>query len=210
MKDKKILILLGIIIVVIAIVAISVTIIMPKMQLNKAVEYLKDGNYKGAYDYINSKNNEDNKIIIEELTTSIFCDRASSGCEKVADIANECTSVVGKIDINNIDYTLDDYINIYVENLDDYINLENEISKDMISEELAETYDLYFSTLKYVRENYCDVLNHINDEAFINETNNLASNFTQIANDCNSYGDNHKFKSKTQDIYSEIKQYIVK
>ncbi|MFR3182324.1 MAG: hypothetical protein ACLTPN_01720 [Clostridia bacterium] len=112
--------------------------------------------------------------------------------------------------MNNIDYSLDDNINIYVKTLDDYIALENELSKDMISTELQETYDIYFSMIKYMRENYYDVLNHIKDENFIEKTNDLANNMTRISNDCFSYADNHKLQAKTQDIYKEIKQYIVK
>ena len=127
---------------------------MPQIQLNKAINYLKNGEYKTAYSYINSKNNEENKVIVKELITTIFCDRASSGIEKVGNIAKESTDVVKKIDRKNIDYTLDDSININVEALEDYILLEDEISQDMISSELQETYTTYFKILKYVKENF--------------------------------------------------------
>lgn len=54
--------------------------------------------------------------------------------------------------MDNIDYTLDDNINIDVDGLDSYISLENEITKDMIIDELSTTYDLYFKQLKYMRK----------------------------------------------------------
>lgn len=210
MKNKKSKILIGIILVIIVIAIIILVAIMPNIQLNKAVEYLKDGKYKETYAYINDKNNEKNKTIIRELNTIIFCDRASDGINKITEIVKKCTDIINKVDMNNIDYSLDDNINIYVKTLDDYIALENELSKDMISTELRETYDIYFSMIKYMRENYYDVLNHIKDENFIEETNELADNMTRISNDCFSYADNHKLEAKTQDIYKEIKQYIVK
>lgn len=210
MKNKKSKILIGIILVIIVIAIIILVALMPNIQLNKAVEYLKDGNYKEAYSYVNNKNNEKNRTIIRELNTSIFCDRASDGINKITEIVKKCTDIINKVDMNNIDYSLDDNINIYVKTLDDYIALENELSKDMISTELQETYDIYFSMIKYMRENYYDVLNHIKDENFIEETNDLANNMTRISNDCFSYADNHKLQAKTQDIYKEIKQYIVK
>lgn len=202
---------IGIIIVIVIVILGSIGLIMfkPKFELNKAVEDLKYGNYQDAYDYIQNKNNEENKTIIKELITSIFCDKASSGIEKISDIATESTNIVEKIDIDNIDYTLDDNLNIDVEALDAYIAIEEKISKDMISEELAETYDLYFYILKYVRENFYDVLNNIDNEEFINEVSNLASDMTKMSNDCYSYADNHNFNPKATDIYQEIKKYIV-
>ena len=208
MKGKKGIILL--IIIIVLIVMGILMVVIPKIQLNKAVNYIKDGEYKAAYSYINSKNNEENKVIVKELITTIFCDRASSGIEKVGNIAQQCTNVVQKIDRDDIDCTLDDSINIDVQALGNYILLEDEISKDMISNELQESYTTYFNILKYVKENFYNVLEHINDDNFINEVGNLSTDMNKIANACFSYSDNHKFKAKTQDLYKEIKSYIVK
>lgn len=210
MKNKKRLIVLSILVAIIVIAIGVVMVAMPKIQLNKAVNYLKNGEYKTAYSYINSKSNTENKEIVKELITTIFCDRASSGIEKVGNIGKQCTNVMQKVDRNNIDYTLDDNININVQALEDYILLEDEISKDMISNELQESYTTYFNILKYVKENFYNVLEHINDDNFINEVGNLSTDMNKIANACFSYSDNHKFKAKTQDIYKEIKSYIVK
>ncbi len=146
---------------------------------------------------------------IKELTTNIFCDKASSEIKKIGNIANESTKVMKKVDREHIDYNLDDNINIDVEALDAYIAIEEKISKDMIAEELRETYDLYFNILKFVRENFYNILNHINDNEFINEVNNLTSDMTKISNDCYSYADNHNFNPKATDLYQEIKQYII-
>lgn len=199
-----------IILLVLAVIGSIVFIILkPSYELNKAVEYLKKGEYKEAYDYVVSKGNEENIIIIKEFITSIFCNRASSGIEKVGDIASQCTDVVRKVDVTDIDYTLDDNINIDVQALEKYIALENEISKDMIAEELAETYDLYFNILKYVNENFYNVLNHINDDDFIDNVNSLATDMTKISNDCYAYADNHNLNPKTVDLYEEISKYIV-
>ena len=208
MKGKKGIILL--IIIIVLIVMGILMVVIPKIQLNKAVNYIKDGEYKAAYSYINSKNNEENKVIVKELITTIFCDRASSGIEKVGNIAQQCTNVVQKIDRDDIDYTLDDSINIDVQALGNYILLEDEISKDMVSNELQECYTTYFNILKYVKENFSNVLEHIEDDDFISHVSSLSIDMNKISNDCFSYADNHKFKSKTQDIYKDIKGYIVK
>lgn len=206
MKNKKILVLIISIIMIVAIV--SLIIAMPKIQLNKAVNYLKNGEYKEAYQYINNKSNEENKEIVKELTTEIFCDRAGKGIKKVGSIINQCTNIMKKVDTNDIDYTLDDNVNTDVVALSNYILLEDEISSDMISDELQDCYTKYFYILKYVKENFYDMLDHINDDEFISNVANLGTDMNKMANDFFSYADNHKFKAKTQDIYQEISSYI--
>lgn len=206
MKNKKILVLIISIIMIVAIV--SLIIAMPKIQLNKAVNYLKNGEYKEAYQYINNKSNEENKEIVKELTTEIFCDRAGRGIKKVGSIINQCTNIMKKVDTNDIDYTLDDNVNTDVVALSNYILLEDEISSDMISDELQDCYTKYFYILKYVKENFYDMLDHINDDEFISNVANLGTDMNKMANDFFSYADNHKFKAKTQDIYQEISSYI--
>lgn len=206
MKNKKILVLIISIIMIVAIV--SLIIAMPKIQLNKAVNYLKNGEYKEAYQYINNKSNEENKEIVKELTTEIFCDRAGKGIKKVGSIINQCTNIMKKVDTNDIDYTLDDNVNTDVVALSNYILLEDEISSDMISDELQDCYTKYFYILKYVKENFYDMLDHINDDEFISNVVNLGTDMNKMANDFFSYADNHKFKAKTQDIYQEISSYI--
>lgn len=206
MKNKKILVLIISIIMIVAIV--SLIIAMPKIQLNKAVNYLKNGEYKEAYQYINNKSNEENKEIVKELTTEIFCDRASKGIQKVDNITNQCINIMKKVDRNDIDYTLDDNVDTDVLALSNYISLEDEISSDMISDELQDCYTKYFYILKYVKENFYDILDHINDDEFISNVANLGTDMNKMANDFFSYADNHKFKAKTQDIYQEISSYI--
>ena len=58
MKNKKRLIIVIIIIAIIAIGIGALIVAMPQIQLNKAINYLKNGEYKTAYSYINRKNNE--------------------------------------------------------------------------------------------------------------------------------------------------------
>lgn len=206
MKNKKILVLIISIIMIVAIV--SLIIAMPKIQLNKAVNYLKNGEYKEAYQYINNKSNEENKEIVKELTTEIFCDRAGKGIKKVGSIMNQCTNILKKVNRDDIDYTLDDNVNADVSALSSYILLEDEISKEMISDEMQDCYTKYFYILKYVKENFYDMLDHINDDEFISNVANLGTDMNKMANDFFSYADNHKFKAKTQDIYQEISSYI--
>lgn len=206
MKNKKILVLIISIIMIVAIV--SLIIAMPKIQLNKAVNYLKNGEYKEAYQYINNKSNEENKEIVKELTTEIFCDRAGKGIQKLDNITNQCINIMKKVDRNDIDYTLDDNVNTDVLALSNYILLEDEISSGMISDELQDCYTKYFYILKYVKENFYDILDHINDDEFISNVANLGTDMNKMANDFFSYADNHKFKAKTQDIYQEISSYI--
>lgn len=206
MKNKKILVLIISIIMIVAIAALIIA--MPKIQLNKAVNYLKNGEYKEAYQYINNKSNEENKEIVKELITEIFCDRASKGIQKVDNITNQCINIMKKVDRNDIDYTLDDNVDTDVLALSNYISLEDEISSDMISDELQDCYTKYFYILKYVKENFYDILDHINDDEFISNVANLGTDMNKMANDFFSYADNHKFKAKTQDIYQEISSYI--
>ena len=205
MKNKKILVLIISIIMIVAIV--SLIIAMPKIQLNKAVNYLKNGEYKEAYQYINNSN-EENKEIVKELTTEIFCDRAGKGIKKVGSIMNQCTNILKKVNRDDIDYTLDDNVNADVSALSSYILLEDEISKEMISDEMQDCYTKYFYILKYVKENFYDMLDNIDDDEFISNVANLGTDMNKMANDCFSYADNHKFKAKTQDIYQEISSYI--
>ena len=206
MKNKKILVLIISIIMIVAIV--SLIIAMPKIQLNKAVNYLKNGEYNEAYQYINNKSNEENKEIVKELTTEIFCDRAGKGIKKVGSIMNQCTNILKKVNRDDIDYTLDDNVNADVSALSSYILLEDEISKEMISDEMQDCYTKYFYILKYVKENFYDMLDNIDDDEFISNVANLGTDMNKMANDCFSYADNHKFKAKTQDIYQEISSYI--
>lgn len=187
---------------------VSLIIAMPKIQLNKAVNYLKNGEYKEAYQYINNKSNEENKEIVKELTTEIFCDRAGKGIKKVGSIMNQCTNILKKVNRDDIDYTLDDNVNADVSALSSYILLEDEISKEMISDEMQDCYTKYFYILKYVKENFYDMLDNIDDDEFISNVANLGTDMNKMANDCFSYADNHKFKAKTQDIYQEISSYI--
>lgn len=208
MKNKKILIigLLGIIVIIGIIIAV---IMKPKTELNTAVNYLKNGEYSKAYGYVNERNNEENKIIVKELITEIFCGRAGKGTEKITDIVTKATNLVYKVDINNIDYTMDDQLNIQVEGLDTYIDLEKEITKDMIAEELGESYDLYFKDLKFTREKLYNYLDRITDQEFQKEVVGMSNDFTKQANGFKSYADNHKFNPKSRDIYEEIQKYII-
>lgn len=207
-KSKKIILIITALLIVGAIAFII--IYKPTYQLNKAIQYLKYGEYKKAYEYIESKGNEENKIIIKELITQSFCDRIASGMDKCATISTECAKVITKTKKGNVDYTLDDDINISVKALDPYIALENQISKDMILSELSGTYDLYFKAIKYTRENFYDVLNHINDENFISDLENLASDMVIISNELNSVSDNYNYNPRSLDIYEKISKYIVK
>mgnify|MGYP000096606025 FL=1 len=158
--------------------------------------------------FINNKSNEENKEIVKELTTEIFCDRAGKGIKKVGSIMNQCTNILKKVNRDDIDYTLDDNVNADVSALSSYILLEDEISKEMISDEMQDCYTKYFYILKYVKENFYDMLDNIDDDEFISNVANLGTDMNKMANDCFSYADNHKFKAKTQDIYQEISSYI--
>lgn len=206
-KSKKIILLIVAILIIIGITFII--IYKPTYELNKAVEYLKNGKYKEAYEYIESKVNEENKTIIKELITQSFCNRIAGGMEKCYSITMDCVSVINKVEKGNVDYTLDDNINISIKALDTYINLENEISKDMILDELSETYDLYFKQIKYIRENFYDILNHIDDENFITDVENLAGDMMIVSNELTSVSDNYNYNPKSLDIYENISKYII-
>lgn len=204
-KSKIFIIIIGVIFIL---ATIAFIILKPKYELNKAVGYLKNGQYKQAYSYIEGTKNENNKRIIKELITEIFAYRAESGIVKVGGIAREGTSVIYKVNIKNVDYTLDDSLNINVEALDSYINLENEISKDMIIDELSDTYDSYFTILKFARTNFYNVLDHIYEKDFPDKITNIANEMYKLSNDFTSVGDNYKFTAKSKDMFQKIKQYI--
>ena len=208
--SKKIRISLIIAIIFFILVTFTIVIFKPKYELNKAIEYLKKGNYIESYNYIESKDNDENKVIIKELISQIFYNRAGKGLKKIDDISNKCTDIVRKVDINNIDYTLDDNINVDVKALGKYMSLKEEISKDMIDSEIAESYDIYFNIIEYISENFYDVLNHIKDKEFIDKIDELSSDMLKISNDCNYYMDNHNFNPKTKKIFLKIENYIIK
>lgn len=88
-----------------------------------------------------------------------------------------------KVDRNDVDYTLDNNVNTDVLALSNYISLEDEISSDMISDELQDCYTKYFYILKYVKENFYDILDHINDDEFISNVANLGTDMNKMAND---------------------------
>ena len=202
MKKSKIIILVILIAIIIAGVCVIV-ISKPSRELDKAIDYLKYEKYKGAYEYIENTQNEENKIIIKELLSEIFCDKMSKGIQKQTNIANEAANVFTIVDRDNINESLDDNININVKGLDAYIELENKISKNMIIKELEETYDTYFETIKYVRNNFIDVLNRIDDDDFLNYLGTLSSNMIKVANDLQSVSDNYDFNPKTDKIMKD-------
>ena len=127
----------------------------------------------------------------------------SKGIQKQTNIANEAANVFTIVDRDNINESLDDNININVKGLDAYIELENKISKNMIIKELEETYDTYFETIKYVRNNFIDVLNRIDDDDFLNYLGTLSSNMIKVANDLQSVSDNYDFNPKTDKIMKD-------
>lgn len=202
MKKSKIIILVILIAIIIAGVCVIV-ISKPSRELDKAIDYLKYEKYKEAYEYIENTQNEENKIIIKELLSEIFCDKMSKGIQKQTNIANEAANVFTIVDRDNINESLDDNININVKGLDAYIELENKISKNMIIKELKETYDTYFETTKYVRNNFIDVLNRIDDDDFLNYLGTLSSNMIKVANDLQSVSDNYDFNPKTDKIMKD-------
>ncbi len=206
MKKKIIIISISVFVIIGVIISIA---LKPQIELNKAIGYLKNGEYIKAYEYVNKKNNENNKIIVQELITEIFSTRAGKGMDRVINITSKATNIIQTTDMFNIDYTADDQLNIDVANLDNYIALENEITRDMIAIELRDTYDLYFKDLKFTRKIFYNFLDNVKDPNFVTETNNMANDFTKQSNDFFSYADNHKYNPKTKDIFEEIKKYIV-
>lgn len=206
MKKKIIIISISVLLIIGVIISIA---LKPQIELNKAIGYLKNGEYIKAYEYVNKKNNENNKIIIQELITEIFSIRAGKGMDRVINITSKATNIIQTTDMFNIDYTADDQLNIDVANLDNYIALENEITRDMIAIELRDTYDLYFKDLKFTRKIFYNFLDNVKDPNFVTETNNMANDFTKQSNDFFSYADNHKYNPKTKNIFEEIKKYIV-
>lgn len=180
----------------------------PMYDLNKAVELLKNGEYKVSYDYVINKNNEENKQIVKEIITNIFINQTVKGNEKIATIADKCNNIILSVDRDNIDNTLDDIINIEINSLDSYINLENEISKEMIVEELSDVYDTYFETLKFTRNNFINILDKLEDKEFLNNVQNKVYDVTSMASYLQSFEDNYIYNPKSIDIYEKEIKYF--
>ncbi len=203
MKKKTILIMLLIIIFIILIVGII--IIKPRYELNKAVEYIKEGEYNKAYTYINSKGNKDNIKIVKELISLKLTENMSKGSEQITSICNKGIEILKKVNINKIDYSLDDNLNIHVNKLEDYIKIKDNISKEMIIEDMDETYDLYFEVLEFVNVNFIDILNNVQKGNFISQVTQMSTKLETIGLDIQSIEDNYNFGTKTREIYNEIR-----
>lgn len=180
----------------------------PTYELNKAVDLLRSGKYKEAYDYASNKGNEENKQIVKEVITNIFINQTVKGNEKMATIADKCTNIILSVDRDNIDNTLDDTINIEVNSLDSYINLENEISKEMIVEELSDVYDSYFETLKFTRNNFINILDKLEDKELWNNIQDKVYDVTGMASNLQSFEDNYVYNPKSIDIYEKEFKYL--
>lgn len=202
MMKKRIILVATILIVIILIVA--VIIIKPKYELNKAVEYIKEGKYNIAYTYISSKRNESNIKIIKELITMKLSNNMIGGMEQITTICTKGVEILNQIDTYKIDYSLDDNLNIYVKKLDDYVKVKDNITKEMIIEDMHENYDLYFEILDFVHKNFCDILNNIQKTNFANEVSNISAKFYTIAVNTKSIEDNYNFSPIAKELFNEI------
>lgn len=208
-KKKKIVIGISILIILISLIGIIIYAVnKPKVKLNKAISYIKEGEYKKAHDYINSTSNEKNKRIVKEILTEIFCYKIGDGVEEVTTIFTEGTNIIYKIDINNIDYSLDDNLTVRVENLQEYIKLKDDFSKEMLIEEMDEIYDMYFETTEYVHLNFKEFMNRIFDKTFASEIQEISSDLYTISVKLKNIGNIYEFLPETQDIWEEIEKYV--
>ena len=205
MKKRKI-IVIAIMLIAVALVLVGI-IIKPSYELNKAVKYIKNGEYIKAYTYISDKKNDNNIRIVSELISIKLITAMKGGLEQINTIVNKATEIVQKTDFNNIDYSLDDNLNIYVEKLEDYIKLRNDIPKDILitDDKIYETYELYFQALEFVNSNFINVLNNIRNNN-INETeiNQISLGLETISVNIKSITDNYNFDVKTKQIYEEM------
>lgn len=208
MKNKRIIIITIMSIAVILTVTLGL-ILKPKYELNKAVEYIKDGQYNEAYKYISRKGNKENTDIVKELITLEFFENVAKGADRGTEIVNKGAEIFKNVNRNEIDYSLDDQLNIYVKKLEDYINVKEKISKEMIIEELYDSYDLYFEVLEFVNENFMDVLENINNQNFISEASKMSLKMTTLGVQIQSIEDNYNFSSRTKEIYEAIKWLLL-
>lgn len=205
MKKRKI-IVIAIMLIVIALVLVGI-IIKPSYELNKAVKYVKNGEYIKAYTYISDKKNDNNTRIVSELISIKLITSMRGGLEQINTILNKAIEIVQKTDFNNIDYSLDDNLNIYVEKLEDYIKLKNDIPKDILitDDKIYETYDSYFQALEFVNSNFINVLNNIkNNHIKETEINQISLSLETISVNMTSMAYNYNFDVKTKQIYKEM------
>lgn len=208
-KKKKIVIIISVLIIIIALTGIITYVAnKPKIELNKAISYIKEGEYKKAHDYINNTSNEKNKRIVKEILTEVFCDKIGDGSEEITTIFTEGTNIIYKIDINNIDYSLDDNLTVRVENLQEYIKLKDDFSKEMLIEEMNEIYDMYFETTEYVHLNFKEFINRIFDKTFTSEIQEISSDLYSISVKLKNIGNMYEFLPESQDIWEEIEKYV--
>lgn len=209
MKKKILIIILICIVVIIAGILIGINIKeKPTRELNKAVDMIKNGTYKEAYDFISNTENEENIRIIKELLSIIIINKMSGGIEEITEIATESTNIVYEIDKDNIDYSLDDQVDIRVEGLKDYIDFKNKIPKDLLIPEVIDIYDGYFNCLDYVYNNCKSMLNRIKDKEFPKEIQDLSNEMYTIAVKIQSFVNNYKCLSETDAIYEENEKYF--
>lgn len=206
--DTKKAILIGSSIFLIIIALIICIVYIPKYQLNKAVEYIKRGEYQNAYTYVNNRHNEDNKRIVKELISMAFIQKCYGGIKQSDNIVTKAASIIKNINTNNIDYTLDDTLNIYVGKLKDYISIESSIPKDIIIPELHEVYQTYFDSLKFVNDNFYNFLNNITNKEFTSRLPSVTGDCINMAVILESVRYNYNFLPQTIDIYAKIESYL--
>lgn len=204
MKKKILIITIICIVVIIAGILVGINIKeKPTRELNKAVDMIRNGTYKEAYDFINDTENEQNIRIIKELISLIMINKMSGGIEEISQFATESTNIVYKIDKDNIDYSLDDQVDIRVDGLKDYIDVKNKIPKDILLPEVYDIYDGYFHCLEYVYNNCKGMLNRIKDKSFLKEIQDLSNEMYTIAVKIQSFVNNYKCLPETESIYEE-------
>jgi len=208
-KKKKIVIGIIILIILIALMGIIIFITSkPKVELNKAISFIKEGEYKKAHNYINNTSNEKNKRIVKEILTKVFCDKMGDGLGELTTIFTEATNIIYKVDLTNIDYSLDDNLTGRVENLQEYIKLKDHISKEMLIAEIGETYDIYFEITEYMNLNFKEFLNKFLDENFTAEIQGVASKLYSISVYFDNVENMYESRPETQDIWEEIEKYV--
>ena len=132
----------------------------------------------------------------------------TGGTEEITQIMKESTNILYKVNLKNIDYSLDDKVNIRIDGLKDYIDVKNKIPKDLLVIETYEIYDEYFYCLEFVYNNCKDTLNKIGDKNYITEIQDLSTKMYTISVKTQSFSNNYKFTTETESIYNENKKYF--
>lgn len=159
-------------------------IVIPKYNLNIALNYIDNKNYKEAYSHIQKYGKQKDKQLIDNIIINIFFDRQTNFVDEMSSIFKEITDIFKEesAKIKNkeiIDYSKDDIVTEKIDKLNEYAKDVNIFPKDIFPEYFSESYDKYFDLITDVML-YCR--NPLDSAKSNTQLNQYSSNLTNLTN----------------------------